>query len=259
MANSQPTLIGILDFNPMQPPDRLQYAKKISELLPQEMQCEKIFFRDATDLEKYSALILTGSKMSAEDYQTAKDKKEELKGDFIPVDDLVVQLRRYKGPILGICFGAQLLAYALGGRIGSVPEFEMGFLDHQLTEDGRKDSVLGHLDDKFYGFQIHNNIVLELPKSSKSGPGNSVKESKILAMRNNFIHAYSTEMADGTMRYGVQPHPEMTTERNIYFFPKLKLMQGDITEEQYKEATKIPADSNFRFNEVIKRFAETCR
>ena len=46
-------------------------------------------------------------------------------------------------PVLGVCFGAQLLAVALGGRVVTDGVLEVGIGDATLTAAGREDPVLG--------------------------------------------------------------------------------------------------------------------
>ena len=58
-------------------------------------------------------------------------------------------------PVLGICFGAQLLARALGGKIGPGPTFEIGMVPVTLTDEGHADPVFRGLPTTFPVFQWH--------------------------------------------------------------------------------------------------------
>jgi GMP synthase (glutamine-hydrolysing) len=59
-------------------------------------------------------------------------------------------------PVLGVCFGAQLLAHALGAEVTRAPEPEIGWYPVTLTAAGRADPVLGALPERFLAFQWHS-------------------------------------------------------------------------------------------------------
>lgn len=58
-------------------------------------------------------------------------------------------------PVLGTCFGAQLLANALGASVVSGSTFEIGMLPVSLTEWGRPDPVFNSMPQVFPVFQWH--------------------------------------------------------------------------------------------------------
>ena len=58
-------------------------------------------------------------------------------------------------PVVGICFGAQLLAKVLGGTVGPGPKFEIGMVPVALTDEGKADPVFRDLPDSFSVFQWH--------------------------------------------------------------------------------------------------------
>ena len=58
-------------------------------------------------------------------------------------------------PVLGICFGAQLLAKALGGSVAPGPKFEIGMVSVSLTGIGTADPVFGPVPQTFPVFQWH--------------------------------------------------------------------------------------------------------
>ena len=58
-------------------------------------------------------------------------------------------------PVLGICFGAQLLAKALGASVVPGTKFEIGMVPLSLTESGKTDPVFGSMPQTFPVFQWH--------------------------------------------------------------------------------------------------------
>lgn len=58
-------------------------------------------------------------------------------------------------PVLGVCFGAQLIAHALGADVVRSQPEEIGFRPVTLTAAGRADPVLGVLPERFLAAQWH--------------------------------------------------------------------------------------------------------
>jgi GMP synthase (glutamine-hydrolysing) len=70
-------------------------------------------------------------------------------------------------PILGICFGSQLLAKVLGGSVVPGPTFEIGMVSVTLTDEGKTDSVFSQMPSTFQVFQWHGEGIM-LPPETKS-------------------------------------------------------------------------------------------
>ncbi len=70
-------------------------------------------------------------------------------------------------PILGICFGSQLLALAVGGSIAPGPTFEIGMVNVSLTDEGHADSVFSQLPPTFQVIQWHGEGIT-LPSEIKA-------------------------------------------------------------------------------------------
>ena len=67
-------------------------------------------------------------------------------------------------PVLGVCYGHQLLAHALGGRVGPNPAGrQIGTVEAQLVDYNSKDPLIGHLPDTFPAQTSHSEVVLEIP------------------------------------------------------------------------------------------------
>lgn len=69
-------------------------------------------------------------------------------------------------PVLGICFGGQLLAKALGGSVEPGPKFEIGMGSVSLTNMGKSDPVLSAMPQDFLVFQWHGEGITLPPGST---------------------------------------------------------------------------------------------
>ncbi len=102
-------------------------------------------------------------------------------------------------PVLGICYGHQLLAHGLGGRVGINPSGrQIGTRAVELQEASRDDPLLGGLDARLRVQVSHMEAVLELP------PG-----ARLLASAaGDPYHAFAV----GATAWGVQFHPEFDAD-----------------------------------------------
>jgi GMP synthase (glutamine-hydrolysing) len=101
-------------------------------------------------------------------------------------------------PILGICYGMQLLAHQLGGKVASSSKREYGPANlHRvdLDQGTSGDRIFGGLPESFRVWMSHGDKVTEPP------PG-----FEMIARSDNSDFA---AMADGQGRIGIQFHPEV--------------------------------------------------
>ena len=103
-------------------------------------------------------------------------------------------------PVLGVCFGHQLLARALGGAVERNPRGpEVGTVGVELTEAGRRDPLFAGLANPLAVQESHEDHVAVSP------PG------AVLLATN--AHAPVQAFAHGPRLRGVQFHPEFDLER----------------------------------------------
>lgn len=104
-------------------------------------------------LDKFEALVIGGSPASA-----AEDTPwvlNELK--------IVEQADRRQMPVLGVCFGAQLLARAYYGRaaVRKSSQVEVGW--HRVNLTGQHDLLFEQIPEQFISFQFHSEEVVPQP------------------------------------------------------------------------------------------------
>ncbi|HPR64675.1 MAG TPA: glutamine amidotransferase [Thermoanaerobaculia bacterium] len=143
----------------------------------------------AADLTRFSGAILTGSLASA--YWD-----EPWIGT---IADWIRRAVRSGKPILGVCFGHQMLGRALGGTVRRCTNgLELGTVEIHLTGEGKSDPLFEGLPDTFQAQETHVDEVVTPP------PG-----AHVLAKNS---HSAIQAMACGEDVWGVQFHPEITDE-----------------------------------------------
>lgn len=100
-------------------------------------------------------------------------------------------------PYLGICLGHQLLAEALGGRVGLMDRAEVGISRVTLTPAGRVDQLFQALGPELETLQWHGAEVTELPPDVEVLASSA--DCPVQAMR------------FGRHAYGIQFHIEITS------------------------------------------------
>jgi len=110
-----------------------------------------------------------------------------------PLGDRVAAAVTADVPVLGVCYGHQVLADVLGGTVADMGEYELGYREvHQVIADPLFDGV----PDPALVFETHSDVVTELP------PG-----ATLLAENEVGIQAFRQGTA-----WGVQFHPEYDLE-----------------------------------------------
>jgi len=117
------------------------------------------------------------------------------------MDRLMEWLRRAEQcglPVLGVCFGHQIMAQAHGGRVVPNPEgWEIGAIEVELAAEGRRDPLFAGMASPLATLATHEDRVEALP------PG------AVLLARNRNSPAQAFRLGDRI--WGVQFHPEAST------------------------------------------------
>lgn len=139
-------------------------------------------------LDDYDALMVFGGPMDV--------WQEEEHPWLVPEKAAIRDWVSAGRPYLGICLGHQLLAEAMGGKVGLMNAPEVGVTDVSLTEAGRGSPLFRDLPPAFPTLQWHGAAVQALP------PG-----GVILAEN---AHCNIQALQVGSRAFGIQYHVELT-------------------------------------------------
>jgi len=108
--------------------------------------------------ETLAAIVVTGSASMVSAGEDWSERTAEWLGQAVQ-----------KGtPVLGVCYGHQLLAHALGGRVGLNPGGrQIGTVTTQRIDSAENDPLIGGLPQTFAAQTSHSEVVLELPPGAE--------------------------------------------------------------------------------------------
>jgi len=191
--------------------------------------CDVISGEILPSTKEVKAVVISGSSLMITDDHKWKE----------PVYNWLEKIINLNLPILGICFGHQLLASVLGGEIGNNPAgLELGSYPVFLNESREYDMLLkGH---SVFTAQIsHVQSILKLPENSE-------------------VLAYSDKepyqaVKFGEKIWGLQFHPEFSIDlmRKI-ISKKTENSCGKFDKENYLGSLKETPESS----SLLKRFGE---
>ncbi|MES3518140.1 MAG: type 1 glutamine amidotransferase [Natronomonas sp.] len=141
-------------------------------------------------------------------------------------------------PALGICWGHQLLADIVGGRVEPMGEYELGY--RTVTHDG--DDIFEGIPTEFTVFTTHSDVVVELPEAAD-----------VIATNDYGIHGFRA----GDV-VGIQSHPEYdaaTAERVV----RRKDLPDDRIESVCTEITAAAAAEAAAAKQLFENFERLVR
>ena len=147
-------------------------------------------------------------------------------------------------PILGVCYGHQLLGKAFGGKVSPHPKGpEIGTVTIHLTTEAATDPLFNNTSSTFPAHTTHQQSVLALPK-----------DTLVLASNRHDPHH---AIRIGKQTWGVQFHPEFTASIMCDYITKQEnlLIKNQQQPQQLKNYVEETPDST----QLLKRFAQYCR
>ncbi|MBI2604523.1 MAG: type 1 glutamine amidotransferase [Deltaproteobacteria bacterium] len=143
------------------------------------------------DVSAYTHLLLTGSKTSCSDRSKWVEREMEL----------ARTMAEEGKPVLGVCFGHQILARAFGGAacVRAAAKPELGWCEVCRVGGPSVESLLSGLPSRFYTFQSHMDEVARLP-------------GKFVATATSERCAIQAFRHERLPIFGIQFHPEKKLE-----------------------------------------------
>ncbi len=137
----------------------------------------------------YAGIIVTGSGAMVTDHLAwSEDTAAWLR------DAVAAQV-----PVLGVCYGHQLLAYALGGQVGDHPRGrEVGTIELERLPAADGDPLFDAAPARFRAHATHQQAVLELPDGALRLAASA--------------HDPNQALRFGACAWGLQFHPEFSVE-----------------------------------------------
>ncbi|MBR9986021.1 MAG: glutamine amidotransferase [Desulfosarcina sp.] len=181
----------------------------------------------------FGGIIITGS----HDMVTDKKPWSEKTADWVKA---AVEAET---PLLGVCYGHQLLAHAMGGVVGDNPNGkEFGTVSIRLNPDGRKDRLFDGTPERFAAQACHSQGVLQLPA------GATLLASSALDPHHAFIV--------GRRAWGVQFHPEFNGQMLRLYIQRF----ADDLKAQGRDVDRLLADirETPQSETLLRRFQRLC-
>jgi GMP synthase (glutamine-hydrolysing) len=146
------------------------------------------------NINSYGGIILGGS-----GEVNISDWEEEKKKLILRIEPIIKQAIDADLPMLGICFGHQLISYVLGGSIKADPkQAETGTFEMMLNNEGVNSQLFRNLPKTFCAVEGHKDSVVTLPEEAVLLASSKKCGIEAYRIKNNI--------------YGIQFHPELDRE-----------------------------------------------
>ncbi len=201
------------------------YQDMFSELLHEQDQAIEVAIYDLTsdsfpvDLHACDGYIITGSQFSAYDDIPWIHKAKKL----------VVDLYNAKIPTIGICFGHQLIAESLGGKVKKAEDKGWGVGVHQWDVKNKK-KWMGVAPETFAMRVSHQDQVVAMPEDSQ------------LIAGSDFCPIAGFQVGDYFLT--MQGHPEFSSDYSKALMSKRIERIGQDVVDVALASLKKPVDAN---------------
>lgn len=183
---------------------------------------------------RYAGCVITGS------HDMVTDEKDWIR----TTADWIRTAADVGLPMVGICFGHQLLAMAFGGEAGFHPDGpEIGTMDIHLTDAAADDPIFSYLPSQFPGHATHYQCALSIPSGAV-----------LLAASDHEPHQ---AFRYGNHVWGIQFHPEFDAEAMRYYV----VQQAEKIEEHGGNVDALLSNvkETRKSAGIMVKFVEYCR
>jgi len=184
--------IALLDCGIIENPKRSRSLKIIEKINALNLEIERVRVLKnevlSDKLSNYTHVIISGSGLDFDSDNFG----------IKYVRETISKLTRTNTLVLGICFGAQVIADVLGGEVVKKENGEFGFVNISFNslDSISENSIFAKFPRHFDAFEYHFDYIKSLPENFK-----------MLAKSEKCIQAFSYHNF-----YGVQFHPEVDGE-----------------------------------------------
>lgn len=156
---------------------------------------------------RYDGVVISGSASSVLDNKNWMENVQD-----------IITMFHGETPILGVCWGHQMIAHTMGGEVSSREYREIGYKKIFTHEQG---DILEGFENPQIVFETHEDQVTELPENAI-----------LLAYNSTGIQSFKV----GKSTYGVQFHPEY--QENDMEHVINKYMKGNEKEKKLSKLTE---------------------
>jgi GMP synthase (glutamine-hydrolysing) len=185
-----------------------------------DVQNDSVGKPDLNTLEQYSGIISLGAHAGV---------LEEEKHSWMSHERKIMQWAlETETPLLGLCFGSQLLASAAGGRVYKAETGEFAWTKVDMLPEAAKDPVIGALGETADAFQFHYDS-FDLPENAV-----------LLGESDGTIEAFRV----GSSAWATQFHPEVGLSQQLTWLSTYRgafLREGVDIDEQIAKSHELAA------------------
>lgn len=197
-----------------------RYSNRFNELLGDDIKKYKAMKHEFP--EDPEVVIISGSTSGIYEDEEWIDALVDKTSEYIENDV----------PVLGLCFGHQVIAKAMGAEVVQMDNYEIGYRAVSIRES----EIFDGLDSVEYPFNTHQDKVIDLPEELET-----IAETEVAIQG---IKHREKQV------YGVQFHPELTPD-----VAEKAIRTKDIDNEKKKRLLEEVNDANFhRAKRVLKVF-----